>query len=196
MSSMSINGDGAIALGYNVCNGTSIYPGARITGRASCDSLGIMTAGEINMVDGADHNDSNRYGDYNGMLTDPVDGSFWFTAQYNPGTNWSTSLVHFKISSCLATDVTELTVLDANLKIVPQPAEDLIEVSLNHDVSEKSKMQVLDRSGAVIMEQTISLVSGNNQFQFNVTSLPNGFYILKIPSQKGTLIAKLVVQRG
>jgi hypothetical protein len=155
-----------------------------------------MTTGEINMVDGMDHNSSNRYGDYNGMLTDPFDGSFWFTAQYNPGTNWSTSLVHFTISTCLTTAVTDPTLLDATLKIVPQPAEDWIEVSLSDDVSEKSTMQVLDRSGSVIMEQTISLFSGNNQFQFNVTSLPNGFYILKIPSQKGTLIGKLVIQRG
>ncbi len=44
-----------------------------------------MTVPEIELATGGDNNSSSRYGDYNQMGVDPVDGcTFWFLGMYNP----------------------------------------------------------------------------------------------------------------
>jgi hypothetical protein len=44
---------GNLALGYNVVNGTDVYPGIRYTGRLAGDALGQMTLGEGVIMNGA-----------------------------------------------------------------------------------------------------------------------------------------------
>lgn len=100
MSCIAINGDGSIGLGYNVA-GTTSFPSIRYTGRRACDPLGQMTEPETTVIAGTAANASIRYGDYNGMTVDPVDGSFWFTANYNPAAQWATRVANFTLSpSC------------------------------------------------------------------------------------------------
>jgi len=194
MSSITINDDGTIALGYNVSNGSSIYPGARLTARTSCDSLNIMTAGETDMVDGASKNGSNRYGDYNGMMTDPSDGSFWFTAQYNPANQWSTSVIHFSVTNCLATAAAQIDEEGDQLKIVPVPAEGMITVSLKNSYSEPSTVYILDRTGVIVFQKTVALNVGSNIFTLDVKNLASGVYMLKLPCRSRTLVSKFIVQ--
>src|SRR5258706_6872374 len=127
MSSFNSNDKGTIERGYNVSSG-SVYRGIKITGRDSCDVLDLMTVPETTTTAGTASNSSIRYGDYNSMVTDPVDGSFWFTAQYNSTGAWSTKVVHFTFSECPApapkTD--EISALDnvtdgaiAGLTVIP-----------------------------------------------------------------------------
>ena len=97
MASIGINEDGSIGLAYNVSDATSVFPGLRYTGRKECDPLGDMTYPETTIVDGSAANSSNRYGDYNTLSVDPVDGTFWFTGQYNPTSTWATRVANFEI---------------------------------------------------------------------------------------------------
>ena len=99
MSSISLNGDGSIALGYNLSS-TSVFPSGGFTGRAACDPLNSMTVAENVVAVGAASNSSNRYGDYNGMMADLTDNSFWLTTQYNPTSSWATNVCHFTVTSC------------------------------------------------------------------------------------------------
>ncbi len=96
ISSVTINQQGTIALGYNI-TGKNLYPGIRVTGRLQTDKLNKMTAPEKIIKDGLAANYTLDYGDYNGIVTDPVDDSFWFAAQWNKTTKWSTNIVHFTI---------------------------------------------------------------------------------------------------
>lgn len=102
MPSIAINADGSIGLAYNVSSST-VFPSIRYTGRLECDALGTMTEPETVMALGAAANGSNRYGDYASMAVDPVDGSFWFTGEYNPGpsTQWSTRIGNFDLGTCV-----------------------------------------------------------------------------------------------
>lgn len=100
MSCIAINANGSIGLGYNR-SGTTAFPSMWFTGRKACDPLGVMTEPEQAVINGTAANASIRYGDYNGMVVDPVDGSFWFTANYNPASQWATRVANFSISgSC------------------------------------------------------------------------------------------------
>ena len=102
MASIAINGDGSIGLAYSTSSSTS-FPSLKYTGRKECDALGTMTEPETVIGQGTNPNGSNRYGDYASMAVDPVDGSFWFTGQYCPSSNWSTRIANFDIASCTPT---------------------------------------------------------------------------------------------
>jgi hypothetical protein len=110
MSCIAINAEGSIGLGYNVA-GTTSFPSIRFTGRRACDPLGEMTEPEQTVIAGTAPNASIRYGDYNAMTVDPVNGSFWFTANYNPASQWATRIGNFSLSpgcgGCSPTIITQ-----------------------------------------------------------------------------------------
>ncbi len=113
MGAISMDGDGNIALGYNV-GSSSTSPGLRYTGRLATDALGVMTQGDNVLVNGSGSNGSVRYGDYASMNVDPVDDcTFWFTGQYNTSSQWSTRIGRFSYDSCGTPTCTPTAVADA-----------------------------------------------------------------------------------
>jgi hypothetical protein len=100
MGSLAMDKDGNIALAYNVVS-TSVFPSLRYAGRLATDPLGTLPQGEVTLVGGTASNASNRYGDYASMSVDPADDcTFWFTGEYNTGSNWTTRIGSFKFDSC------------------------------------------------------------------------------------------------
>jgi PKD repeat protein len=101
MGSIAMNGQGDIALGYSVSDGTSTYPSIRYTGRFAGDPLGIMPFSEqtIKIGTGFQSGYAARWGDYSMMSVDPVnDSTFWYTTEYiqNSGTTtWRTRIASF-----------------------------------------------------------------------------------------------------
>jgi hypothetical protein len=193
MSSIAINEQGTIALGYNVASGTT-YPGSRITGRGICDEVNMMTAEETVSIDGLASSNSNRYGDYNGMVADPSDGSFWFTSQYNPTGSWSTNVTHFTITPCIATQVTDAASLLPQVTVVPVPAADQIEISVQGDHGEVMPIQIVDLAGKVRLSQTINHVAGISKTVVDVHHLENGFYLLKVKTTQGMSVQRIIVE--
>jgi len=105
MAGIAMDGDGNIALGYNVSSSTS-FPSLAYAGRLATDPLGTLpqagTGGEYVIVEGSAANSSNRYGDYSSMNVDPAnDCGFWFTGEYNAASSWSTRVASFTFDSCL-----------------------------------------------------------------------------------------------
>ena len=74
-----------------------------------------MTEPEQTVIAGTAANASNRYGDYNAMTIDPVDGSFWFTCQYNPATTWATRVANFSLSLCSAVCTAPTSITTSNI---------------------------------------------------------------------------------
>jgi hypothetical protein len=92
---------GNIGLAYNVSSSaTGVFPGARFTGRKSCDPLNSMTYAEQTIVAGTAANASTRYGDYNHLVADPDGTTFWFTAEWNGASTWSTRVASFTLDQC------------------------------------------------------------------------------------------------
>lgn len=84
MAAINIDDAGNIALAYNVVRQTpAISASLRYTGRLRDDPLGVMTQGETVIVTGNGNTTNERWGDYNDMGVDPVDGcTFWFVGNY------------------------------------------------------------------------------------------------------------------
>ncbi|MBK8622528.1 MAG: SprB repeat-containing protein [Saprospiraceae bacterium] len=99
MSSIAIDKNGNIGMGYNVSSKNS-YVGVRYTGRFLSDPPGLMTIEEVNVVDGSTHIESfGRFGDYAQMGIDPIDElTFWYTTEYAGGIeNSKTRIVAFQL---------------------------------------------------------------------------------------------------
>ncbi len=100
MASTAMDGDGNIAIGYNVADATR-FPGMRYAGRLATDPPGTMPQGEYVIIDGTASSGSSRYGDYTSLNVDPVDEcTFWYTGQYNSSSSWSTRIASFKFEQC------------------------------------------------------------------------------------------------
>ncbi len=106
MSSIAMNANGDIALGYSV-SGSSTYPSIRVTGRSDGDPLGQMTVTETSILAGtasqtatSGGNPVTRWGDYAMMSVDPSDNDFWFTTEYTTGDwGWKTKIAEFNFPS-------------------------------------------------------------------------------------------------
>lgn len=101
MASIAMNGNGDIALGYNISS-TSTYPSIFYTGRRAGDPLGDMTFDEVMVIGGTfSQSGIDRWGDYSAMSVDPVDDStFWFTTEYR-ASGWRTRIVSFDFGPIL-----------------------------------------------------------------------------------------------
>lgn len=101
MSSVAMNGNGDIALGYSV-SGSSTYPSIRYSGRLAGDALGTMTIAESSIFSGtASQTGIGRWGDYSMMSVDPSDDqTFWYTQEYSSGGwSWRTRIASFQFTN-------------------------------------------------------------------------------------------------
>ncbi len=103
MGTAAMDGQGDIAIGYSVSDGTTTFPGLRYTGRHVDDPLGSLPQGEQILAAGTTAETVARWGDYAGMAVDPVDDcTFWFTGERD---NSATSIGSFLLPSCSAADL-------------------------------------------------------------------------------------------
>lgn len=105
MGASAMDGAGNIALSYSVSS-TGTFPAIRYTGRLAGDPSGVMTQGEMSIVESTAPNASNRWGDYANMVVDPEDDcTFWTTNNYvNPDGTWHTRVASFRFTGCGDTD--------------------------------------------------------------------------------------------
>jgi hypothetical protein len=207
MSSVTINQFGSIALGYNISS-TEIYPGIRMTGRMQCDSLGKMTAPETIAQEGSGSNNYNRYGDYNGIVTDPVDGTFWLTSNYNPNSNWATRVVHFSLDTCTIPetpldttheDTTVQTSIIENLLISefnlqPNPVDQYLTVEFLSSATTSFDLIIYDITGKEVFEKNYNVFQGSNSIMIKTDAFANGNYILSARNNQIFIQKKLSVQ--
>ena len=158
MGALAMDRKGNIALGYNVSDGSSTFPGIRYTGRRANDTPGVMTQAEKTLVAGTAANASNRYGDYSAMSVDPSDDcQFWFTGQYNPASSWSTRIGRFKFDTCRIKPTADVTCSGMNVLIQNRSfavdtlceGDNFVNLNTNIDVSAGASLYI-DTPKAVI----------------------------------------------
>jgi len=107
-SSIAINAQKEIGIGFSVSDANSTYPGIRIMGQTTAENnnaSGIMDIDETIVVNGQyAQTNYNRWGDYSNISVDPTDGrTFWYTNEYNKSNTHGTQIVAFKFpDNCTA----------------------------------------------------------------------------------------------
>lgn len=201
MGSISINSLGSIAMGYNV-SGSTLFRGIRLTARRKNDAAGTMTAAETIVQAGIKPKTaSNRYGDYNGMLADPTDGSFWFTSNYNPTNALKTNIVHFKvknsqpISPIITTAEYNKTVDNAVLfQVTPNPAKDKITLKWNATIAGNMPVQIMDLQGRVFLEKLLPTTIGSNTQTILLGQIKSGTYFIRSHTEQGAFTQQLIIE--
>ncbi len=80
--------------------------------------------------------------------------------------------------------------IDANVSIYPNPATGLIHIESTGNISLPEKIELYDIEGRLIK----SYNTRSNSFGIDVSSLPKGFYTIRIQSEKGIIIKHFVIE--
>ncbi len=193
MPSITMNEEGVIALGYNISS-SSVYPSIGLTGKTECDSSGIMGASEIVAQEGSKANSGNRYGDYNNMVSDPADGSFWLTSNYNQTSSWKTRVIHFSVAPCKISPPDSSVSIFGNLTIMPVPADNLLMISFSSISDEDLDIELYDMLGQIVKRQPAEIIKGQNYFELDTKILATGSYILRLQAGKEDTVKQIIVQ--
>ncbi len=201
LGSIAINASGTIAMGYNT-SGNTLFPGIRVTARNKNDAAGTMTATETIVQAGtAAKTSSNRYGDYNAMLEDPTDGSFWFSSNYNPSSTVRTNIVHFKVNASVPISNgqvnTKIAISDnimASFQISPNPAIDRIVLKWTSASTQNMPVQILDFKGHVWIEKLLPVAVGNNLQTILLDQIKPGTYFIRCHTDQGVYTQQFIVE--
>ena len=186
MASAAMDGDGNIAIGYNTSS-SSVFPGMRYAGRLTDDPAGTMPRGENSIIEGSGSNSSGRYGDYSSLNVDPVDEcTFWYTAQYNASSNWSTRIGAFKFEQCGC----QLSLDTINVTGATVPNDNQIDVSWDDSATPEMIEYRIYRSttmgtGYVLIDTVADTSPGTGStgsYTYNDTTVSGGtvyYYIVK-----------------
>jgi hypothetical protein len=77
-----------------------------------------------------------------------------------------------------------------NFKVYPNPTNDILNINNINNININS-VQITDLNGRLVNE---TLINGNPNFQININSLSKGLYILKINTDRGVGVSKIIKQ--
>jgi hypothetical protein len=103
MGSIAMDQAGDIALGYSVSSAND-YPSVRYATRTPADPPGTLGPEQVLKAGKGSQTSSDRWGDYTGMVVDPVGGcQFWYTNEFykvTSASNWQTEVGAFTVPEC------------------------------------------------------------------------------------------------
>ena len=80
------------------------------------------------------------------------------------------------------------------LKMYPNPTQGLVNLEMTQFESGNYRVNVLNIDGRQILTQPIVVGGGNAMVQLNLATAPKGMYLVKLQSEKGIMVRRLVIQ--
>ena len=119
-------------------------------------------------------------------------------------TQAGTYMVTLTVTNGNCTDQTTFTInvvnsvgleenLLSNINIYPNPANNQLRIEFDSNESGKGSISILDMSGKIVLINNLS-VFGNNSVNLNISSLANGLYLVRIKTENGQSLSKLVIE--
>ncbi|HTL09664.1 MAG TPA: T9SS type A sorting domain-containing protein, partial [Chitinophagaceae bacterium] len=85
---------------------------------------------------------------------------------------------------------------EANIKLWPNPATGAtLLLSLSSQQPGSTSLQLRSADGKLLLQKSISLVTGNNQLTLDIAQLPAGIYLLQLPLNNDFITQKFIRQR-
>jgi len=85
--------------------------------------------------------------------------------------------------------------IDKSLSVYPNPANNLLNVNYISDRNAEIKVNILDLSGVMMMNETRTVLTGSNSIQFNTDYLKSGVYILRIQNENTIYNQKVIIKK-
>ncbi len=77
--------------------------------------------------------------------------------------------------------------------VYPNPTTDYFKIDLISETDEVLTIQLIDQSGSIVLAQNNQLYKGYNQFNFSLTDIARGVYMLKVSSKQVKQYNKLIL---
>ncbi|MDP2194219.1 MAG: T9SS type A sorting domain-containing protein, partial [Alphaproteobacteria bacterium] len=81
--------------------------------------------------------------------------------------------------------------IESTITIYPNPATNKISIATNNNLQGETTICIFNMNGALLQQK---IFQSQNLIELDVSTLPKGFYLVKIQSNKGIETKKLVVQ--
>ena len=82
----------------------------------------------------------------------------------------------------------------SGVEVYPNPGSDLINVNVTLKEKQALDIQLLSLDGKVIKQKTVDGFKGQQIIPLNVTEIPEGFYLVRLNVDEGTVAKKLVIK--
>jgi hypothetical protein len=82
----------------------------------------------------------------------------------------------------------------ASFNAYPNPASDVVNVSLNMVNNGKASIALVNAIGQQVFVENRELVSGSNLIRLNTSELPSGIYLVVVTTASGNVTSKIVVE--
>ncbi|MEP7317799.1 MAG: T9SS type A sorting domain-containing protein [Panacibacter sp.] len=89
-------------------------------------------------------------------------------------------------------NVTQKQLLSFEATAYPNPAKNILILSINHPAADKLNLTITGMEGRIIKTQFIELTAGTNKKLIDVSGFAKGVYILKLTSVSGTYSLKFI----
>jgi hypothetical protein len=100
------------------------------------------------------------------------------------------------LKSSKVTDVPELTPINDNVTIYPNPVADVLNVNVPATNNAKIAISIVDLQGRVLATKNyVAASEGINVFQFDVQSIAQGSYLVKISTSTSATSKMIVIKR-
>jgi len=96
--------------------------------------------------------------------------------------------------SALTSSINEPIAIDNQLTSFPNPTADQFVMEMNSLVNGNGTINIHNKLGQVVLNQSIQLVEGVNQFPINLpSSIANGVYQITLQTEKGAISSKMLI---
>ncbi len=85
--------------------------------------------------------------------------------------------------------------LNNNIEVYPNPASDVVSVSLDLNASKNVNISIVNMLGAKVYSKFLGTVNGSTTEKIDVSNLEVGIYMVRIETEKGTAVKKLNISR-
>ena len=86
----------------------------------------------------------------------------------------------FRSRSLLTSTYNAKDNLSLKLNAYPNPTNDLLTLSVQSKISQNAILTLLNVQGKVILEKTVLVTNGDNQFELNLGAFPKGYYYARL----------------
>jgi hypothetical protein len=82
----------------------------------------------------------------------------------------------------------------ASFSTYPNPASDVVNVSLNMVNNGKASIAIINAVGQQVSVENRELASGSNLISLNTSALPSGIYLVVVTTASGNVTSKIVIE--
>ena len=83
---------------------------------------------------------------------------------------------------------------DLTISMFPNPAKEILNLQLNSDNNQETKIIIYDYIGRLMIEKNISVIDGNITQQLDISKFTNGFYFLRLFRNDGSSSTKIFLK--